>query len=73
MLLRIDSQSRLATRVAGQRLKDFGFDERRLQATLFRSLDRLLPDEELLHFFSKSPASLSKTIHTRTLPLDSIC
>ena len=48
MLLRIDAQSRLATRVAGQRLKDFGFDERGLQDTLFRSLDRLLPDEELL-------------------------
>lgn len=48
MLLRIDSQSRLATRVAGRRLKDFGFDEHGLQDTLYRSLDRLLPDEELL-------------------------
>ena len=48
MLLRIDSKSRLATRVAGRRLMDFGFSERELQDTLFRSLDRLLPDEELL-------------------------
>ena len=48
MLLRIDSQSRLVTRVSGRRLKDYGFDERDLQDILFRSLDRLLPDEELL-------------------------
>lgn len=48
MLLRIDSQSRLVIRVPGQRLKDFGFNERDLQDTLFCSLDRLLPDEELL-------------------------
>ena len=55
MLLRIDSQSRTATRVAGQRLKDFGFDESALQDTLFNSLDRLLPDEELLLISQSRP------------------
>lgn len=48
MLLRIETKSRLATRVTGEPLKTFGLDERKLQDVLFRSLDRLLPDEELL-------------------------
>ncbi|MBI5198202.1 MAG: hypothetical protein HZA19_06290, partial [Nitrospirae bacterium] len=48
MLLRIDTKSRMATRVTGERLKAFGLDERGLQDIFFRSLDRLLPDEELL-------------------------
>ena len=48
MLLRVDVNSRLATRVAGEQLKKFELDERGLQDILFRSLDRLLPDEELL-------------------------
>ena len=48
MLLRIETKSRLAIRVNGERLKTFGLDERGLQDILFRSLDRLLPDEELL-------------------------
>ncbi len=48
MLLRIEAKSRLAARVTGERLKAFGLDERGLQGVLFRSLDRLLPDEELL-------------------------
>lgn len=48
MLLRVDTKSRLATRVTGERLKVFALDERGLQDVLFRSLDRLLPDEELL-------------------------
>jgi len=48
MLLRVDTKSRLATRVTGERLKTFGLDERGLQDVFFRSLDRLLPDEELL-------------------------
>jgi hypothetical protein len=34
--------------VTGERLTSFGLDERGLQDILFRSLDRLLPDEELL-------------------------
>jgi hypothetical protein len=48
MLLRIDTKSRMATRVKGEQLKTFNLDERGLQDILFRSLDRLLPDEELL-------------------------
>ena len=49
MLLRISSKNdEAATRLPGQHLKDFGFDERKLQGVLFKSLDRLLPDEELL-------------------------
>lgn len=48
MLLRVKTQSRSATRVEGERLRAFGLDERGLQGILFRTLDRLLPDEELL-------------------------
>ena len=48
MLLRIDTSTRAATRVQGERLKAFDLDERGLQGILFNSLDRLLPDEELL-------------------------
>jgi len=48
MLLRVDVQARLASRSRGARLKDFGLDERGLQEILFRSLDRLLPEDELL-------------------------
>ena len=48
MLLRIDTSTRAATRVQGERLKAFDLDERGLQSILFNSLDRLLPDEELL-------------------------
>ena len=48
MLLRIDRHTRSATRVRGERLGSFELDERDLQDILFRSLDRLLPDEELL-------------------------
>ena len=48
MLLKVDPKSRIATRVTGQRLRDFGLDERDLQDILFHSLDRLLPDVELL-------------------------
>jgi hypothetical protein len=48
MLLRVETTSRLATRVTGERLRTFSLDERGLQDVLFRSLDRLLPDEELL-------------------------
>jgi hypothetical protein len=48
LLLKVDLDSRLATRVPGQRLNTFGLDERGLQDILFRSLDRLLPDDELM-------------------------
>ena len=49
MLFRINLEThRSATRITGKRLGDFGLDERGLQEILFSSLDRLLPDEELL-------------------------
>lgn len=48
MLLRVETASRLATRVPSERLRTFSLDERGLQDILFRSLDRLLPDEALL-------------------------
>src|SRR5437899_9393850 len=40
MLLRVETASRLATRVTGERLRTFTLDERGLQDILFRSLDR---------------------------------
>jgi hypothetical protein len=48
MLLRVDPATRAATRVTGAPLKQFGLDERGLQDILFRSLDRLLGEDELL-------------------------
>jgi hypothetical protein len=48
MLLRVDRQSRAANRVTGVPLGKFGLDERGLQDILFRSLDRLIGDDELL-------------------------
>src|SRR4051812_13781315 len=48
MLLRVDPSTRAAERVAGSPLKQFGLDERRLQDILFRSLDRLIGEDELL-------------------------
>ena len=48
MLLDIDLRTRGATRRIGSRLGDFGLDERGFQEVLFNSLDRLLPDEQLL-------------------------
>mgnify|MGYP000886990417 CR=1 FL=1 len=48
MLLRIDCKSGQVARVIGEQLKTFGLNERDFQNILFKSLDRLLPDEELL-------------------------
>ena len=48
MLLKADLQSRLAVRVPSKRCKDFGLKEQDLQGILFLSLDRLIPDDELL-------------------------
>jgi hypothetical protein len=48
MLLKVDTQNFLATKVRSVRLSEFGLDERALQQLLFRSLDRLIPDDELL-------------------------
>ena len=48
MLLKVDTVAQLATKARSVRLKDFGLDERGLQNILFRALDRLIPDDELL-------------------------
>jgi hypothetical protein len=48
MLLQINPKTRTAIRLVGKRLKAFKVNERHLQDILFRSLDRLLPDDELL-------------------------
>ena len=55
MLLRVDPKARTATRVEGEKLRTFGLDERAFQDVLFRSLDRLLPDEELLLIAQATP------------------
>jgi len=48
MLLRVDQQNKNIDRVVGAKLVDFGLDERGLQDILFRTLDRLVGDDELL-------------------------
>lgn len=48
MLLKIDPKTQLAERLRGERLRKFNVLERDLQSILFRTLDRLLYDEELL-------------------------
>jgi len=48
LLLKLDITSNNAERLPVYSLRDIGIDERRLQAILFNSLDRLLPDDELL-------------------------
>lgn len=48
MLLNVDTDARLASKARSVRLSDFALDERGLQDILFRTLDRLLPDDELL-------------------------
>ena len=48
MLLKVDTAAQLATKARSVRLGDFGLDERGLQNILFRTLDRLIPEDELL-------------------------
>jgi hypothetical protein len=48
MLLTIDPLKKTAERVPRRKLKEFQLDERGFQDILFNSLDRLLPDNELL-------------------------
>lgn len=48
MLLSINPKTRFAERRRGCRLQAFGLDERALQDILFKSLDRLFPDDELI-------------------------
>lgn|SRR2546425_2610621 len=51
MLLSIDPKEKTGERLRGTALKEFGLDERGFQEILFHSLDRLLPDDELLVIF----------------------
>lgn len=48
MLLSINPTTRFAERIRTKRLQSFGLDERGLQDILFKSLDRLFPDDELI-------------------------
>ena len=48
MLLNINTKTRYAEKRRTERLQSFGLDERVLQDILFRSLDRLFPDDELI-------------------------
>ena len=48
MLLSIDTNNLYAKRRRTKRLQSFGIDELKLQNILFRSLDRLFPDDELI-------------------------
>ena len=48
MLLAINTKTHLAERKRTDRLQTFGLDERGLQDILFKSLDRLFPDDELI-------------------------
>lgn len=48
MLLTVNTKTRFAEKRRTERLKSFGLNERDLQDILFRSLDRLFPDDELV-------------------------
>jgi len=48
MLLNINTKTRYAEKRRTERLQSFGLDERALQDILFRSLDRLFSDDELI-------------------------
>lgn len=48
MLLSINTKTHYAEKKRTHRLQFFGLDERRLQDILFKSLDKLFPDDELL-------------------------
>ena len=48
MLLNINTKTRRAEKRRAQRLQEFCFDERGLQDVLFKSLDRLFPEDELI-------------------------
>ena len=48
MLLAIDPKNLHSEKKHVARLQDFGLNERNLQEVLFKSLDRLFPDDELI-------------------------
>ena len=48
MLLSINTKTRFTEKKRSSRLQTFDFDERALQDILFKSMDRLFPDDELI-------------------------
>ncbi len=48
MLLNVNTKTRQAERRRAASIQAFGFDERALQGILFKSLDRLFPDDEMI-------------------------
>lgn len=48
MLLNINTKTRYAVKRRTERLQSFGLDERALQDVLFKTLDRLFPEDELV-------------------------
>jgi len=48
MLLNINTKTRYAEKCRTERLQSFGLDERGLQDILFKTLDQLFPDDELV-------------------------
>lgn len=48
MLLNINTKTRRAEKRLAKRLQEFGFDERALQDVLFKTIDRLFPEDDLL-------------------------
>lgn len=48
MLLNINTKTRCAEKCRTEKLNSFGLDERGLQDILFKTLDRLFPDDELI-------------------------
>ena len=48
VLLNINTKTRRAEKRLAKRLQEFGFDERGLQDVLFKTIDRLFPEDELL-------------------------
>ena len=48
MLLTVNTKTRMVEKRRGSTLQAHGFDEKALQSLLFKSLDRLFPDDELI-------------------------
>lgn len=54
MLLQVDTNTLYTEKLRGANLREFGIDERKLQDVLFRSLDRLFPDDEMILLMQSS-------------------
>jgi hypothetical protein len=48
MLLEIDLKAKVGERIRGVNLKNFGIDERTFKQIFYHSLDKLIPDDELV-------------------------